>query len=443
MPLSNNDKKENKSGNKRDKLTEDEKKYISSNLLIKSDISISEHLQRNIKTIRRYRKSLGIKKSPGGLIDKAYTKGTPDQLKTNKKMTEEDRQNFFRTQLTNSLYYKNLKQQLTEDEMEYYICEHGILYEQFQDVIATENRQVASLIMAEIMGNRILRNIKIAEDELQKVQIEVDEFRVKHPNLENEEEEQARDSQLMNLCRILSGQVAAMTNDYQKNVDLKERLLENLDASRKDRTEQIKKGGTTFIGLVEMLRDRDNREKEGRYLELVRLSREAKAADWRKPKMFPDGKMDPLLLDSESEMPNSDENDIKEVSYLVSKYKDLHGKRILLVSSEKSHYLLFSKFFHANSIELMKEFSEEQVLFNYDLILFNDKLKDTSAEVVIDKILEKDTSKTSDILIFTENADFTKAAMNKLIGKRKVEICPFNEIESWDKQCREQSLMKK
>ncbi len=84
------------------------------------------------------------------------------------------------------------------------------------------------------------------------------------------------------------------------------KLLGELNARRKDRVDQISKRGTTFLSMVQEFRDRKIRENQGRHMELVRLAKEKKKREWRKPTVFPDGTLDCVLLDSESELPKSD-----------------------------------------------------------------------------------------------------------------------------------------
>lgn len=285
-------------------VTTQEREYIRENCLIKSDETLSKELNRDLRTIARIRKSLGIHKGQKGTLQPLTLQNNP-HLVASQKLTEHERKEFFKTQLTNSLYYNSLKEQFTKDEIDFYLEEWASLCVQFEDIVATEKRQIDELIKAQIMGNRILRNIKITEEHIKNLIKEVEIFR-KANDMENDEDAQERDLQLMTMIRSMSGQSQAMSVDYQKNVNLKNNLLNELNARRRDRVDQITKRGTTFLGLIESLRERENREKQGRHLELIRLAKDYKKTEWRKPNVFPDGARDCVLLDEDSIIPTQD-----------------------------------------------------------------------------------------------------------------------------------------
>lgn len=295
----------------RTQLKPEEVKYIRENCLKQTDKQIADYLKRDMRTISSLRRKLGVKKKQGGKVIRLISSSDINEpsgknIVASQNLTEDQRKNFFRIQLTNSLFYNTLKEQLTDSEIRYYLEEWGTLCVQFEDIVATEKRQIDELIKATILGNRILRNIKIADDELKIVIKEIDRFRKDHPSIENDEDAQERDNQLMMLARMLGSQVEAMTKNYDSNVNGKNKLLEQLNARRSDRIDQIKRSNTTFIGLVEKFRDHKIREQEGRHTELVRLAKEQKKAKWRNQTAFPDGQIDSVLLDDSTILPEKD-----------------------------------------------------------------------------------------------------------------------------------------
>ncbi len=159
-------------------LSDKEKAYIEEYCLQKTDEELGEDLKRDPRTIKTYRTKIGVIKKQGGKIAKLTTNDAILSAKSSGRyLVESERKEFFQTQLTNSLFYENLKLQFTEDEIDFYLEEWGALCVQFEDIVATEKRQIDELIKAEIMGNRILRNVKIAEDEILMVQGEIDQLR--------------------------------------------------------------------------------------------------------------------------------------------------------------------------------------------------------------------------------------------------------------------------
>ena len=95
----------------------------------------------------------------------------------------------------------------------------------------------------------------------------------------------------------MSAQSQAMSNDYQRNVSTRNELLNELNARRRDRIDNIRKSGVTLLGIIEQLRDRETRRIQGEHLELVRMAKEKQKTEWRKVNAFPDGTKDYILLD--------------------------------------------------------------------------------------------------------------------------------------------------
>lgn len=290
-------------------LKDSEKKFIQENCLTLSDQEIANNLGRDRRTIASYRtKELGIKKGLGGKVQKIETFNDIGE-KTSEDIEEllnpGQKVEYHKMQLRNSLYYDVLKDQLSKDELDYYTEAWGDLSEQFADVFATEKRQIDELIRAEIMGNRILKSVKIVEDELLLMQDRVDEFR-KGKDLHNDEEARENDDILMSMAHRLAAASNAMSNDYQKTVDLRRRIIEDLNARRRDRVEQIQKVGSTFLSLVEAFKDDNVRKTQGKQMELMKLSRDKKLSEWRQASIFPDGAKDSILLDDKTEIaPNA------------------------------------------------------------------------------------------------------------------------------------------
>jgi hypothetical protein len=421
-------------------LKPQELEYIRSNCLDKTDEQIAKELKRDIRTIKYARRKLGIAKGSKGSIKtdivrkEKTSKAEPSvsSKRIGQHLTEAQRKEFFKTQLVNSLYYDNLKEQFTESEIKFYLEEFAALSIQFEDILATEKRQIDELIKAEIMGNRILRNIRVAEDEIEKTIEEVDVLR-KATDIDNDEDAQERDAQLMNLVRSMHAQAQIMTNDYQKNVDSRNRLLDQLNARRKDRIDQIKKSNTTFVGLIEAFRDRQTREEYGKHMELVRLAKEKKKSEWRKPNVFPDGTKDSILMDEHSYIPE------KEIVIMnnfqckfVNEFKNEKDKKILIIDDELRRHQFFLEVFNQNkldfasnpskAIEKIKETKYDLICLDYDLGM-NQK-----GSEFVDHILNKNLCKESKILIHSMNKDGSKKMSTMLAGEREIETVPFEEI---------------
>lgn len=413
-----------------------ERDYIAKYCTSKTDKEIAEHLGRDIRTIISHRRSIGITKTADGRIQRSEVPlGTPPAtVAPNRMMTEDQRKEFFRIQLQNSVFYDNLLMQFSEAELNFYLEEWGSLCVQFEDIVATEKRQIDELIKAEIMGNRILRNVKIAEDEVLKIVDEVNALRKATTDIETNEEAQDRDEKLNTMIRAFYAQTQAMTNDYQKNVELRNKLLNELNARRRDRIDNIKKSGTTFIGIVASLRDRQIRDLQGQHMELVRLAKEKKKNEWRKPTLFPDGSKDCILLDSESTLPEDLEASKRAgvASYLVEKYIADNDKNILVVDDDTSRCQVFASLFGNHKVAFASNAEKATVLLSanyYDMVCLDYDLGlNTKGDQVVTFMKDNNNNQNAEVLVHSMNEGGVEILRQTLVGFRNFEVCKFYDI---------------
>jgi CheY-like chemotaxis protein len=415
---------------------------IRDECLSKTDEQLAKELGRDIRTIANARKKLGITKSTGGKVKAlvAFNKTSSTQptipdhkLTTGLHLNESQRKEFFKTQLVNSLYYQNLKEQFTENEIDFYLEEWGALSIQFDDIANTEKRQIDDLIKAEIMGNRMLRNIKVAEDIIENLQLDVEALR-KSKDMDTDVQAQERDDMLNNMIRAIHSQTQVMANDYQRNFDLRSKVLSELNARRRDRVDQIKKGGTTFIGLVEAFRDRQLRATQGRHIELVRIAREKKRVEWNKPNIFPDGTKDCILMDENSELVQKDIIRIEELgSQFLQKYQNLENKRIFILDDDQSRQQFFAQILIKNKLDFASNTIKAKLLLipenKYDFICLDYDLGlNQKGHEVVDYILNNNLYKDTEFLIHSMNPEGVERMQSMLSGERIIEVCNFETI---------------
>lgn len=420
------------------RVTADEIQFIQDNCLKLADWEIAEKLGRDIKTIRKVRAKLGITKGSKNKISKNLEKKIKNKEKVNRnvllvtqKQQDETRKEFFTKELRNTFYYDNLRKQFTEDEIKFYLEEWASLCLQFEDVLATEKRQIDELIKSEIMGNRILRNIQLTEEHIQSLQKEVEAFREMHDM--NLEESQKRDEQLIFLIKSMAAQSSAMTNDYQKNQEARNKLFENLNGRRKDRIDQLKKSGVTFAGIVQALRDRETRAIQGKHMELVKMAKDKKTTEFRKPIIFPDGSKSPILLDSESVLDKNNEKLIldNDSSLTIEEIMAKTGCNILILENDIQRMQIFQSIFKEHNIVFAnnvisalakaKKDSYELVCLDYDLNI-------GKSDGFVHEILTNNELEGSKFLIHSMNQEGSKLLSDLLIGKRIVEVYPFQKI---------------
>jgi hypothetical protein len=419
---------------KKKPLNNQEKKYIEDNCLLKTDKELSLELKRDVRTISTYRKFLGIEKTQGGKVAALDNITDLSTAKASGRfLLEKERKEFFKLQLKNTLFYDNLKIQFTKDEIDFYLEEWAALCIQFEDIVATEKRQIDELIKAEIMGNRILRNIKIAEDEIQNIEEEINQLR-KDFDIQNNEEGQQRDLQLLSIIRVLNSQSEAMGNLYQKNVDSRNKLLNELNARRRDRIDHIKSKNSTVLGLIAAYREREHRESQGNYLELVKLAKENKLEKWRKSTTFPDGTKDCIILDEGSEVNTDQTEHLTKSVDIFDAFSKAKAKNILIIENDHTRQQFFADKFRNNILTFCDNSTKAIDALNtkdYDLICFDYDLNmNSKSEAVAIYILENNKSPNAKALLHTMNEDGAKKLSVLLSGEREFEVCPFETLMS-------------
>lgn len=420
------------------KLSDYEKEYIRTQSAFQSDKAIGQALNRDFRTIREYRKKAGIHKVSGGKLVK-YTRNENLKNKPSKEKKakleadsaeklanrQESAEIFFREQFKNTLYYTNLKQQFTDEEIEYYLEEWGSLCVQFEDIVATEKRQIDELIKAEIIGMRILRNIKVTDEIIREVEERSNLLRQK-TDFEDNEAWQDLDKELSFMITRMAAQSNGMTSDYEKNVKIRNDILAELNARRSDRIDQLKRTGTTFAGLVQAFRDRAIRDAQGKQLELIRMAKEKKSNDWRKVNKFPDGSKDSFLFDASSEVSERTRDFINSPpSALIEKFRNLHGKKILVLDSDPQKIQFFSNLLRDHIVVVAKNFGEVQKFCQenyFDLFCLSyDIGENINGDVVAEMIVNKNFSPKAEVLIHSTAEEGAQKIYDIMKDTRNVE----------------------
>lgn len=298
---------------KKSKLSQLERDYIDANWTQKTDQEMAQILKRDKKTIFQYRKQMGYSKHK----DASFTPSIPiimDDGSVSKaakemssRMDDEERKDFFSRQLKNTKFYGLLAKVFTPDELDYYCEEYGALCVQFSDILSTERRQLDELIKTQILINRNLAYIKRIDDEVEEFAKKIEEFRASH-DMESDEEAQQLDE--MNIYKISQMTKASqqISNDYVKLLSMKKSLLEDLNARRKDRLEQLTNSKTTFMGMVNALRETKVKNIQGNRIELIRQAKHHKKKAWNKPNTYCDGSRDIILYDLDADIDSLNEN---------------------------------------------------------------------------------------------------------------------------------------
>jgi predicted DNA-binding protein YlxM (UPF0122 family) len=196
-------------------------------------------------------------------------------------------------------YWSNFKKSLINDiEIQFFEREWSALMRQFlvSDVVHTDEMMVRDLVMHDIF---ILRNRE-----------EIASFRRRKDELEDRlqkelmKDSDKQDSSYINLLKDTSALlVVALSSKSKEYCDLndeKTSLFKALKSTRQQRLEQTQEQSKDIFTLVMNLDSLEEREHEGRMAGLRKKSMDKKQEEFMSGYAFDDGKIDSILLNSET-----------------------------------------------------------------------------------------------------------------------------------------------
>ena len=195
-------------------------------------------------------------------------------------------------------YWKELKLQFSEEELELFLYHWSQIVAQFRkDIQPTEELQVIDLIRFEILMNRALKEQQESMERVRILQAELD--------LEKTRDSDQQDKEMIyNIDRQIASFRAAKESLSREFKDLQTKkagLYRDLKATREQRIQKLENNKQTLSSLVhKILRDPEFYENEGKELEKMRLammSEQQRLADYYK---YDDGTIDRPLLNSET-----------------------------------------------------------------------------------------------------------------------------------------------
>lgn len=265
---------------KRGQLSLEEEKFIRDNVGSLTVEQIAQQLNRHTNPVTRY-------------IDEnnLYRVGEVEELQT------------LRRKLHGKAFWPEIRLQFDEDsgEIEYFEKTWCSLIRQFRDdVLPAEELQIKQFITLDILANRSMKERKRHIHEVEKLQKQIDEEYAKP-------EDQRDAPKLSNLEAQVSmarNTTSNYTNEYTKILDQQKAISKDLKATREQRIKRIEEGKSSWAGLIAMLEDEDLREKEGREMEILKLSTEKFRGELYQLHQFNDGKLDSPILNAESAVLN-------------------------------------------------------------------------------------------------------------------------------------------
>lgn len=266
------------------RLSKQEWEFIEKNAERMPADQIAAKLQRNIESVEKHLRK----------ISKSY----------NKKEVVETQAEY---DLKSRPYWKELKAQFSEEELELFLHHWKQIIAQFRkDVLPTEELQIIDVIRLEILINRALRGQQesIARVSELERQLEIER------QLPQDEQDQDRLFNLERQIASLSSAREAMGKEFKTLQEKKDGLYKVLKATREQRIEKLESNKQTLSSLVhKILRDPEFYEREGKELEKMRLSMEQEKRRLGDYHTFDDGMVDRPMLTAETVFFEGEDND--------------------------------------------------------------------------------------------------------------------------------------
>lgn len=199
-------------------------------------------------------------------------------------------------ELKSKHFWKELKKQLTAEELEYFAESWAKLVKQFSqyDILETDEMIMKDLVVHDILINRNLIQKKAMLDQIQYYQKELDEEIAKT----------TRDQVKIQFCHTKLSEARSALTDLGRShkilQDSKDQKFKDMKATRDLRYKQIEDAKKTWFELMKELDSNDTRKKEGEWLALMKKSVKKEEERLAEFHQFADGVYDQIFLTPET-----------------------------------------------------------------------------------------------------------------------------------------------
>lgn len=271
---------------KRGRLGHDEMNYIRANARVKTAQEIGDVLDRSAEVVEKYIRD-----------------HVPPPKAVTTAEAEDAEKVTIRQELRNSEAWKNLKLEFFPDELKFFEETYIKMMAQLRDVLATEETQVFHACKYEVLMSRNLKQKKVALEDIGRIEdIQksfLGQFAGDVSRMEDDQKELA-----MNIEGQLSNARLAeknLTNEYAKLQERHSDLMKTLKSTRDQRVKQIETlNQNGFLPVIKALASRDEQERQGRQIELVKLAGKAEYVRLGRPRTYDDGADDNPILSAET-----------------------------------------------------------------------------------------------------------------------------------------------
>jgi hypothetical protein len=222
----------------------------------------------------------------------------------------------WRERLRRSVIWKQIREELNDVEIEFFVEKYMQLMEQFKDdVMATEEQQVFNIIRIEVLMHRNMAGKKSLRQGIERLERHSEELLQAHGNSIAGMDVETRDQWDTLIENISDAHKAeqSKTGEYTNLQKEHNALTEGLKATRDQRLDRASTSKKSWTELVKDLLQRDVQEKETRQLELYKLALNEETKRLGTPFRFQDNTMDlPYLSPETIEMLDKEEQEEDE-----------------------------------------------------------------------------------------------------------------------------------
>jgi len=195
-------------------------------------------------------------------------------------------------------YYRELKHQFTDEELDMFEFHFKKMWSQFKDdVFHTEEMQIIDTIKLEILMNRILRSQQENQTEISTYERLVQTEKA----VDKDQRDMDYIMQLERQIAVLRASQETLSKDYKDLQARKATMLKDLKGTREQRIKAIEDSKQTFGTLVKQLAtDASFRTKIGLEMEKMRLAAEKEKERLSEYHEYEDGTVDQPFLTPET-----------------------------------------------------------------------------------------------------------------------------------------------
>ena len=200
--------------------------------------------------------------------------------------------------LKNRLYWKDLTQQFSPEELEMILFHWGRMISQFRDdVLPTEELQVLDAIKLEILMGRCLKEQQSSMQDIADLEVAITDEKARGVVDQDT-------TLILNLERqvaVLRASQESLSKDYKDLQSKKGGMLKDLKATREQRIKRLEDSKETFVGWIKMLIDDPEFSRGlGVAMEKMRMSSENEKARLSEYHQYEDGGIDQPFLTPET-----------------------------------------------------------------------------------------------------------------------------------------------